>query len=287
MAGGGGGSGKVEYPAYMETQHENWLDDVEVIIQANLSSASPYNGVNAYDPDADIALAQSATDAFETTVLGIDDSVDWLRLIDVAITKADEVLFDTDVLDDARTAFNNRSEDEYLNGVNSLSDSAAGVGAVDSSAFSIALALLEMDRERRVDDFDANLQFELYKIRGQFLLQGTEQMARILYMRMTGEQAATQIQANLTNSKIISKKEEADRNLEIDVQDALYDIKLFSYGSSVLAGITGGVPIPKEPGTAASALSGAAGGLALGASTGNPWIALAGGALGGIAGLLQ
>lgn len=284
--GGGGGSGKVEYPAYMETKHSAWLDDVDTIIQANLTSASPYNGETAYVPDTVIGYAQTAVDTFETTVTGIDDTAEWERFLAIAEVHADTFLYSDDMIRDARNAFNNRSEDEFIAGVNNLSNWAGGVGAVDSSAFPIALALLEMDRERRVDDFESGLLFELYKLRGQFLLQGTEQMMRILALRVSSEQAATQIQANVSNSTMIAKKEQADRNLEIDVQDALYDIKLFQYGSTLLAGITGGVPIPKEPGTVQSALAGAAGGAAAGASLGWPG-ALAGAALGGVAGALS
>jgi hypothetical protein len=282
MARGGDGSGTVAYPAYMQTKHEAWLDDVDTLIQANLTGGddenSPYYEETAYDPDNDIGTAQAQIDTFASVVAGIDDSVDWLRFVEAALEKADEVLFDEDVLGDAKTAFANRTETEFISGVNNLSAWAGGVGAVDSSAFGIGLALLEMERLRKVDDFDANLQFELYKLRGQYMLQGTEQMTRILSMRMGGEQGAAQIQKSLIDTKVIAKKEEDDRNIEMDVQDALWDLKLFNYGSQVMAGITGGVAQPKEPSPAASAVGGAAAGFAMGGP--------AGALVGGIGGLL-
>ena len=77
---------------------------------------------------------------------------------------------------------------------------------------------------------------------------------------------------------IIANKEEADRNIEMDVQDGLWDIKLFEYGGHMLASVGSGVSIPKEPSPIASALAGAAGGGAVGG--------VPGAILGGAAGLL-
>ncbi|MHA2064640.1 MAG: hypothetical protein ACXABY_09730, partial [Candidatus Thorarchaeota archaeon] len=171
--GGGGASGLVGFYADMETQHKEWLDDIDTIIDAALLAASPYNGASAYDPATPIATMETQMTALATAVAKADVDSTWEAYVDRALVKADEVLFDETTLSDAREAFNNRTEDEFISGVNSLSTWAGGVGAVDGSAFAIGLALVEMDRARRVDDFDANLHFELYKLRAQYMIQGT------------------------------------------------------------------------------------------------------------------
>jgi len=276
---GGGSSGKVSFPGYMEGQHEEWMDDIEVIITAELASNSPYFGEKAYNPDLEIGGLERRREKFEEVVAGIDDEKSWEEFVERALVKADEVLFDETVLKDARTTFDHRTEDSFVSGVNSLSNWASGTGAVDSSAFSIGLALLEMERERKVDDFDANLHFELYKLRSQFLIQGTQQLTQILSMRTQAEERAVMTHDQTAKTVIVAKKEQVDRDIEIDVQDTLWDLKLFQYGGQMLSAVQGGGGAgAKEPSPVASVIAGAAGGFA----TGGP----VGAAIGGGAALL-
>lgn len=278
IGGGGGSSGLVSHRADLETQHTEWLDDIDTIIDAALLAASPYDSATAYNPAPDIATMETRLSDFADVVAGIDDEIDWARFVDRALTKADEVLFDETVLTNARTAFSNRVEDSFLSGINNLSTWAGGVGATDSSSFHIGIALLEMDRTRKVDDFDSSLQFELYKLRGQFMIQGTQQMTNILSGRVSGETALSVARNDAMKSTIIANKEENDLNIDFDFRDSLYDIKLFGYGAQMMGAIAGGEPGINEPGTAQSVLGAAAAGYAVG----GPW----GAAIGGGAALL-
>lgn len=271
---GGGSSGKLDFPSDMKTQHKEWMDDIDTIIDAELLVGSPYDSETAYDPTTVISTLQTDVNDFESTIAGIDDEVEWNNFVDKSLSKIDKVLADSTALTEARTAFNNRSEDEFISGVNNLSTWAGGVGAVDSSAFSIGLALLEMTRQRKVDDFDA----DFMRFKGQFALQATDQMMRIFSLTISGEESATRMQQDVTTTEIIAQKEQSDRNIEMDVQDALWDIKLFEYGAHMMASIGSGVMVPNEPSPVASALSGA---IAGGVTGGVP-----GAVLGGIGGLL-
>ena len=49
--GGGGSSGAVSYPAYMEAQHETWLDAVDAAITVAVTGDNPYTLASAFDPD--------------------------------------------------------------------------------------------------------------------------------------------------------------------------------------------------------------------------------------------
>jgi len=62
-SGGGGGSGAVSYPTYMTDVHNDWLDNTGVdtitssitdVMDAALGN-SPFLGMDAYNPDADIS----------------------------------------------------------------------------------------------------------------------------------------------------------------------------------------------------------------------------------------
>ena len=83
---GGGNSGKVEYPTYMQTQHEAWLDDIDTIIQTYVDPVanSPFDGESAYDPTTPLAANQTRFDTFDTNVSALDDETDWAAKLAVA-----------------------------------------------------------------------------------------------------------------------------------------------------------------------------------------------------------
>ena len=68
--GGGGGTGTVAYPAYMQTIHNDWLDNTGVdtisssvtdVMDAALGN-SPFAAAAAYDPATPIAAMLAAPD---------------------------------------------------------------------------------------------------------------------------------------------------------------------------------------------------------------------------------
>jgi len=89
--------------------------------------------------------------------------------------------------------------------------------------------------------------------------------------------------------RIVALKEEADKNLEIDEKDALWDLEAFQHGANLLAGIGGGTTqANKTPSLASSAIggamSGAAAGGMLGSSMGGTIMGMGAGPAGMIAG---
>lgn len=92
-SGGGGSSGAVSYPAHMSTVHADWLDNtgndnitssITDVMDAALGS-SPWTGLSAYDPGADIAAYEAAVSAFAAILAGITDAVDWAALYSQSI----------------------------------------------------------------------------------------------------------------------------------------------------------------------------------------------------------
>ena len=91
MSGGGGNSGAVSYPPYMQNVHGSWLGDalanpsyyMTTLIEAG-SAMSPYDNANAYIPDAPLASNQSRFDTFNTLVASLNHSAEW----DAAISQA-------------------------------------------------------------------------------------------------------------------------------------------------------------------------------------------------------
>ncbi len=90
--------------------------------------------------------------------------------------------------------------------------------------------------------------------------------------------------------KLVALKEEADKNMEIDERDALWDLEAFQHGANMLASIGGGTVGVKKPSDSSlssalgGAMSGAATGAMIGGSMEGTIMGLSGGPAGAIAG---
>ena len=117
MGGSGGGvSGEVSFPDYIEALHEDWLygsgpsalsttvEDVMDVAFAN----SPYNAFTFTNPTSDIAVVQGDYDTWYSAISGTVTTTDYKTLIDLAQTKADEC--DIDQAIDVRTIINREIE---------------------------------------------------------------------------------------------------------------------------------------------------------------------------------
>jgi hypothetical protein len=126
------------------------------------------------------------------------------------------------------------------------------------------------------------------------MAEGVNTMVASIRHKVDAQREASHQQAELNRLKIVAKKEQTDRDIELDVEDALWDIKTFQYGANLLASISGAsVQQDQKPSAAASAIGGALSGAAIGAGIGSavPGVGTAIGAgigavLGGLAGLL-
>lgn len=86
-SGGGGSSGAVSYPAYMQTQHELWLDAVAADIITAQTGDSPYTAAVAYDPDCVLAATNYILSLFYDEVVAMTPATDWDTYYDAAAAK--------------------------------------------------------------------------------------------------------------------------------------------------------------------------------------------------------
>lgn len=183
---GGGTSGAVSYPAYIEAIHGDWLDgggldtltsSVTDIMDAAIG-ASPWAGLTAYDPSADITAYEAAITAFAAILAGITDTTDWAALFTQAatsvgvvtgLTVADMAVADmgapTDVAGITEAvivadgvAFAARLNDEINTVVlprfrRGMQD----INAVVSSAFPLGQAFIEGMRDRDIAKHDSEI----------------------------------------------------------------------------------------------------------------------------------
>lgn len=74
---GGHGSGTIKYPAYMQDQHELWLDNVAALITGAQAAPSPYNGAVAYDPDDYLDNIETEFALVKNDIDGLEPIADW------------------------------------------------------------------------------------------------------------------------------------------------------------------------------------------------------------------
>jgi hypothetical protein len=287
---GGGASGKVSHSAYLETCHKDWLDHtgvdtIEKSITEVMDSAignSPWTGLSAYNPDADIASYEVGITDFAAILAGLSDIVDWnafyasatLALDGVAdVNIAADVAAYQAILDDNIAA---RVLPRFRRGMQDIN-------AVVSSAFPIGEAIIEAFQARDVNKYAAALRLGLSDKRIQVVEQMTNMMAR----RIGWTESYTRMLVESKRIKIVAKKEQTDQDAIIDEQDAKWDMEVFQYGGNLMAAIGGGTAIPNMAGKnrAASALGGAMSGAVAGGMIGSAAASTgaAAGAAGGVA----
>lgn len=324
--GGGGGSGKVDYPDYMETIHGSWLDNGGLdTITSSVTDAmnaaygsSPWAAAVAYDPSADITAYEAAITAFAAILAGIIDTTDWASLFTQAETSvgsssvlavgdeavADAVgITDAEIVDDV-DAFADQLDDEIVTKVlPRFEGGMRDINAVVSSAFVIGRSVIEGFRDRevakhastlRVNAALKNVDVEIANMKKDVqvgmvnlgaeteymksYLEGSNQMLRLMLQRISFESEYMKTVIEGKRIKIVAEKEEADVNLKIDEDDALWDLETFQYGANVLASIGSGTSTTgiKKPSQLSSAIGGGLSGAVAGA--------MIGGAKGGVGG---
>ena len=276
-SGGGGGSGAVSWPAYMQDWHEIAIDNAGVdTITTSITDVmnvatggSPWAGQVPYDPDADITQIVSNPALLQTLVNLLSAGTGLNTLI--------SEIMDHTRIDDAVTEYTADFDARLIADV--LPRFRAGmrnINAVVSSAFVLGQANIEANQDRQVAKFSSELHYKTY----------SDDAFRIIMAKLEFQKVASSMAMDSYKTKIIAKKEETDLEISIDEKDALWDLEVFQYGANFLAGPGGGTVMPGKPSTAQSVMGGAMSGAAAGAMIGGPPGAIIGGVLGAASGFL-
>jgi hypothetical protein len=267
----------------------NMLDTVE-----NTSLLNPYEGAWAYDPVDDLSAIDARFDEMAAAVQDADTDLDWAAILSAVTTEIDQVLTGSAEIDAEVQTF----ETEHLGTLaKSHARLAAGysdIGAINSSAYTIALALLEDGFNTDVAKFRGDLKREARAQRAQMITMGVNAMTKVIASKVDMQRLLFAAQADKSKMNIIANKEYLREEILLAEQDAMWNLEVLRDGSALL-GAVAGVGMRKTPMPAwASGLSGAMGGAAmmlpiapaLGVELGT--LAVIGGAiLGGAAGATQ
>lgn len=293
---------------------------MEVLIEDN---NSPYFNETAYDPDADIAAALVEAGEFDTLVDALAEVTDFNTRHSNAVTKADAdfsfsslataintavasataALSET-AISNAVTAFQSSQESRQASRLSELGAGAADINAVHSSAYILAEALIKAEGAKEVTQFESQLKLDSFKrilasqleviirkemARDAYVASAVQEMNRLALAKIEAFKANAIIYQDHYKMKIVAKKEQSREDLELDVQDALWDMEIQQRGANVLAAVQGASTLV-EPKMSPfqSGLSGLTSGAAAGAAIGSvvPGVGTGVGAvLGGVVGL--
>ena len=266
--GGGGSSGKVDFPAHMKTAHKDWLDDtgadtmtfsVVSLMNTAMSGASPYNGYVPKDPDA----------AFFAPGDSLSDHTSVYEYLNNLSSDDLNAIFGSYITDDetritATVAAHSALLDDEVS-VNILPKFKAGmvtINATMSSAFVIGEGVIFDSKTKKVADTDA-------KIRLQRLQEGGDLALRRLAAWVEWRKSVTSLSTEVSRIYLAAYGDRDDDYLEGLHKDATWDLEMYQYGTQVMASISGqpSQGMPRKSKTS-SAIGGALSGAAMGAGIG-------------------
>jgi hypothetical protein len=302
---GGGPSGRIGFAPYVEDVHSKMLGTggglysgttLSAIMKAMIDGAiSPYEGEIAYNPDGEITANQSRYNTYNAGVIGLNHQTDWQAVIGTARAKLDETatypkidLVSNDIaanaiansialatsiiagsaISDQVTAYENKVVPRFLRSVNRFASGLADIGAVNSSAFIIGMALLESEVNADVNKYNADLSGQVFNAvavegtkivlqtaatqrqhRNVQLAEASALMMEALNRKISSGAHATAIQLAINQEKTKSKLQQNLRQLELDVLDSQWDLEVMSKGGQILGAPGSGTYIPNKPST--------------------------------------
>ncbi len=276
-------SGKIDYPTYLKESHQVLLAGVDNdpynlaapngVFEsiADLLGNSPYAGLSAFDPTAELAFAQAVFDYYSSSVAAVDPTALWQEFAGFsmeylekeesetwedyarrAIDKADELYkvgeeFVAAVDEKRKTSFTELVE-QRQRAVGALAD----VGAERTSTLQIALALIESRFIKTMGEYGTLAQMECVDRRLEFVnksitqaidvdskqkkqtLIATQQMMEFFSGRLLQGHESSKLAAFLASTKIAASKDQTDQGVQLAEDNALWEIKLWQYGANVL-----------------------------------------------------
>lgn len=284
--GGGGSSGQVGYPAYMESMHSAWLTDLDTLITA---STSPFLGATTWDPDLTLADSDAAIANFSSAVANLSPLSDWETAMATAQSKWEAVINDT-LVDDSITAQATLLEADIRDNTLPIYQSGMrDINAVMTSAYVIGETIIWNKKTTEMNSFAAKLRMQSTMDRYKLIADSVKSILEQIKYQTDFEQVLMSTTVDSNRIKIVAKSEQCKEQFNLDEKDARWAFDMYQYGVDMMGGIGGGtVGAGTKPSTAQSALGGALSGAASGAMMGSaiPGIGTAVGAVvGGVVGL--
>lgn len=283
-SGGGGSSGKVEYPEYMQNTHETWLG----IVSSDINVGNPYTSKNA-PSIGELTATKSANVDFKAYLDGRKSAIEgWLASGSATAPAIQSMINDL-------TAYINELRDiDDMTGAVELETviypryeaGMRNINAVQSSAFVIGRAVMESNYAAAMIKEKYSLINEVMKMKSLLVsgLDAAKEQSRQQLAHLDGYYDSLYARIIDTGRLlVIAQNEQAAMDADLDDKAGRWKLDNWQAACNVMASISGGTAVQNR-GTnrGTSALAGGLSGAAAGAqiSGGNHWGALAGGVIG-------
>ena len=300
----------VEYPDYMSQAHRWWIDgvttnwDTAAIVDTggmtkaikDAIAANPFTSLTGYDPTTDVTSMTSAITAFDTLINAIDPDNDYIDFANAAKTQIDTMYPVDDTYISARAAAHANILDNELD-TKVYPRFEAGmrdINAVMTSAFAIGRAIIETDRNDKVDKFISDMEYQADIKRSDLISAATSEMIRLYLQKLEFERVIMAIGIDKARLAIAAQQDYKTEIKALAGDEGRWELECYKYGANLLAGIgggtTGSVPVDgnKTARIIGTGLSGASAGAMIGSQiageSGAGWGAMLGGIAGAIAG---
>lgn len=282
-SGGGSSSGPVSYPDFMSTWLGGALNNggadtftqsiTDLINIAIGPGGNPFEGINAYDPVAEVSAIKDAAIELNTFLDQISQDTNWATAFTSAKDIIDGEITDATVNADI-VAFSSVLDEELesTNGVIPKFESGMrDIGAVNTSAFVMGRADLYGKKALAVAKYGTELRHKQYLAKLDLYMRGTDKIIEVLMNKSQLKEAATKLIIEANRISIVANKEQLDQDVAYMESSHRWDLEAFQHGANLLASIgSGTAPATegKKPSVISSALGGALSGAASGALIG-------------------
>lgn len=292
--GGGGSSGKMEWPGYMQTQHQTWLTAMDGL----MTTTNPYTGLLAYDPATYIAAIETQMTNLITLYDSIGTTLATAKTAWEGIAVTVQAKLDTLLLGSATAAFLASAQSELSGAVVAALDAdtigrfEAGmrdINAVQTSSFVLGKAALYARVGIELSRLTGEMRLKTIADRNRGVIEGSFQLFDGIGKFAASRLALVTLYLDKCKVDIIAKKEQNERQLDLDVEEARWPFYLYQQAGNLLGSIGSGggaASAINKPNPAASALGGMMAGAAAGSVAG-PYGAIIGAVIGGVGGYLS
>ncbi|OQB09990.1 MAG: hypothetical protein BWY21_00554 [Parcubacteria group bacterium ADurb.Bin216] len=288
----------------MEAVHHYWLngnptslahfDGITGEINAAIA-ANPFTGLTGYDPADDIEAMADAILAFQTINTAIDPTEDYILLSNAAKNQIDNIYVGDESYINARGEAHARALDLELETkvIPRFEAGMRDINAVNTSAFVIGRAIIELDRNDKVDKFISDMRYQADVKRFDMIQNATGEMVRLMLQKTEFNRAIMATTIDQLRLAIAAQQDFKTETKAIAGDEGRWPLECYKYGANLLAGIgggtTGSVPVDgnKTARIIGSGLSGASAGAMIGNAIGGNEGAGWGAIVGGLAGMLM
>lgn len=247
---------------YVDSVYSEGTGGIKGHIESLMSGSlgmTPYSSVVIYNPiltDEPLALLRDSVEADLETVDGYDGDADWATYYAAAVDAIEGELGNVDT---AVNSFTTKLQSEISTQQAAMDLKFSNMGAVNSTGRVMATALLEQGKNIAAGEYRAQL---LIDIERQKMAVGAQAAGAIMGMDVSHFSMKSQfVQSMLamTDMWITAQRQYTQDTLTMEVEDAYWDIKLYSFAGQALSSISGSAVIPGSPNPKLETLSTIAG----------------------------